>query len=192
MKPVPSSRRGPPRPPDRQSRAFTLVELMIGAALSAFILAGVMSTFLFLGRSRANVPNYNEMEAQARTALAYFADDTRQASDLTWSSSTSVSLMINGAAVSYTYDDGAKTFTRTDSATTRVLVRGITLFAFKAYDINGTPLALDSAGALATAGQSTKQLQISVAAARTNTTVVAATDNVLSARFILRNKKVTT
>ena len=42
---------------------------MIGAALSSFILAGVLSTFLFLGRSGANIQNYNDMESQARSAL---------------------------------------------------------------------------------------------------------------------------
>ena len=42
-----------------------------------------------------------------------------------------------------------------------------------------------------TASSSTKQLQISLEASRSNTTVVAATNTVLSARFILRNKIVT-
>ena len=41
---------------------------------------------------------------------------------------------------------------------------------------------------LAAAGTNTKQLQISLQASRTNQTVVAATNTVLSARFILRNK----
>src|SRR5688572_9109286 len=72
--------------PDRKSRrlsAFTLAEVMIGVSVSAFIMAGVMSTFLFLGRSGANIQNYNDMEAQARQALEVFAQDTRQASSIT-------------------------------------------------------------------------------------------------------------
>ena len=45
---------------------------------------------------------------------------------------------------------------------------------------------------LAQAAQVTKQLQISLRASRTTATVATATNTVLSARFILRNKHVTT
>jgi len=164
---------------------------MIGATLSTFILAGVLSTFLFLGRSGANVQNYNDMEAQSRKALEFFAEDTRQASGLAWTSSTAVTLTVNGAPVVYAYDSAAQTFSRTAAGSTRVLMSGIVSFEFKAYDVTGAALPLNSAGALATAGLSTKQLQIFLGAACTNTTAVKATNTVLSARFILRNKRVT-
>ena len=63
------------RPRNRQRRAgrraFTLVEVMISATLAAFILAGTLSTFLFLGRSGANIRNYSDMESQARKGLEY-------------------------------------------------------------------------------------------------------------------------
>ncbi|MBL9214655.1 MAG: prepilin-type N-terminal cleavage/methylation domain-containing protein [Opitutaceae bacterium] len=175
-------------------RGFTLVEVMIGAALSSFILAGVLSSFLFLGRSGANVQNYNDMESQARKALEIFAEDVRQASSITWNSSTSITLTVNAASVLYAYDGTARTFVRRDAASTRVLISGVTpgSFSFKGYTITGTEIAaLSSAAELAYASNSTKQLQISLAASRTNTTVVAATNTVLSARFILRNKIVT-
>ncbi|MDB6115477.1 MAG: hypothetical protein JWQ62_2422 [Lacunisphaera sp.] len=165
---------------------------MIGATLSTFILAGVLSTFLFLGRSGANVQNYNEMEAQSRRALEFFAEDTRQASALSWTSNTAVNLSVNGLTVIYAYDSAAKTFSRSDGTTTRVLISGIASFEFMAYSVNGAALPLASSGDLVSASQSTKQLQISIAVARSNTTAVGATNNVLSARFILRNKRVTT
>lgn len=78
---------------------FTLVELMIGASLASFILAGVLSTFLFMGRSGANVNNYNDMEAQARKALEYFAEDTRQASGVVWSDANTVALTVGSLRV---------------------------------------------------------------------------------------------
>ena len=46
----------------RAIRAFTLVEVMIASSLGTMVLAGVMSTFLMLGRSGANIANYSEME----------------------------------------------------------------------------------------------------------------------------------
>lgn len=178
---------------------FTLVELMIGASLASFILAAVLSTFLFMGRSGANVQNYNDMEAQARKALEYFAEDTRQASGVIWGAdSNSVGLTVGVNRVTYTYNPIAKNFTRTEvviatSATvsSRVLVTGITTFAFSAYNIAGTNILLDTAARRTAANGTTKQLQISLEAARNNVTVVAATNTVLSARFVLRNKKVT-
>ncbi len=42
---------------ERRLRGFTLVEVMIAATLGTFVLAGVLSTFLMLGRSGANVAN---------------------------------------------------------------------------------------------------------------------------------------
>ncbi|HVT71828.1 MAG TPA: prepilin-type N-terminal cleavage/methylation domain-containing protein [Lacunisphaera sp.] len=184
----------PSRTPVRdRRRGFTLVEIMIGAGLGAFLLAAVLSTFLFMGRSGANLRNYSDMEAQARTALELFAEDSRQASAITWNSSSSVTLTVIGVAVTYAYDSSAKTFSRTASGSTRTLITGITsgTFTFTAYNVNGTSLSLASASDCTASSASTKQIQISLQAQRTNTTVVAATNTVLSARFILRNKVVT-
>jgi len=165
---------------------------MIGASLASFILAGVLSTFLFMGRSGTNVQNYNDMEAQARKALEYFAEDTRQASGVTWGSdSNTVTLTVSGASIIYYYDPTTRIFYRRDSAGTRSLVSGITSFAFSAYNISGNGVALSTAAERTAANGTTKQLQISLEAARSNMTVVAATNTVLSARFVLRNKKVT-
>ena len=177
----------------RRAAGFTLVELMIGAALSSFILAGVLSTFLFLGRSGANVQNYNDMEAQSRKCLELFAEDVRQANAITWASSTSITLAVNSTSVTYAYDGAAKQFVRTDAVGSRTLLTGLNSFAFKAYTITGTEIIdFSSASALANAGSSTKQLQLVLASMRSHTTVVNATNTVLSARFILRNKRVTT
>jgi prepilin-type N-terminal cleavage/methylation domain-containing protein len=177
----------------RTHRGFTLVEVMIGASLAAFILAGVMSTFLFLGRSGANIQNYNDMESQARTALELFAEDTRQASAINWISDQELYLVVNSTQVYYYYNSTTKTFYRkvTSGGTPRALVTGITSFSYKAYSITGATLPLSTATELTTATKSTKQLQISLEAARSNQTVVDATNTVLSARFILRNKRIT-
>jgi Tfp pilus assembly protein PilW len=182
--------------PDRKSRrlsAFTLAEVMIGVSVSAFIMAGVMSTFLFLGRSGANIQNYNDMEAQARQALEVFAQDTRQASSITWNSEKDISLTVDSIAIRYYYDSGTATFRRTNTNTgvTRTLVTGIVLFEFKAYGITGSSLPLSTTTERVTATKSTKQLQLSLESSRTTRTVAAASNTVLSARFILRNKRVT-
>lgn len=182
------------------TRGFTLVEVMIGASLSSFVLAAVLSTFLFMGRSGANVQNYNDMEQQARTALEFFAEDTRQASGVVWNSTSSLTLTVGTNTVDYVYDSTTAKFTRTvktggTTIWTRTLITGITAntFTFTAYKISDSVNAISLASATdrTAANGTTKQIQLSLECSRKNTTVVAATNSVLSARFILRNKKVT-
>jgi hypothetical protein len=176
-----------------------LVEILIGATLASFVLAGVISTFVFLGRSGLNIQNYNDMESQARKALEIFAEDVRQASSITWSSATTVSLIINTSTVTYGYNSTAKTFVKDAGLPTeKVLITGVTRFEFRGYSITGNPITdFSSAAALTVANRSTKQLQISLEAARyldfaSQRRNIAASNTVLSARFILRNKIVTT
>jgi len=165
---------------------------MIAAAISSFLLAGVMSTFLFLGRSGANIQNYNDMEAESRKALEIFAEDTRQASAIAWNSNTNVTLTVNSVSVSYYYDSANKIFyRRVGTGTPLSLVSNVTTFQYSAYSITGSNLPLSSATELTTATKSTKQLQVSLEAVRNTRTVSTASNTVLSARFILRNKRVT-
>lgn len=165
---------------------------MVAAGLSSFILAGVLSTFLFMGRSGANMRNYNDMEAQARRALELFAEDTRQASSVNWTSDTSLTLVVNFANVTYTYNAGTASFSRTSTVGTTTLLTGITDFNFLAYTITGTPITdFSTAAARVTANNTTKQVQLSLSAARSTATVTNATNVVLSARYVLRNKRVT-
>src|ERR1700754_1347614 len=89
---------------------FTLVETMVGATLASFILAGVLSAFLFMGRSGANLRNYSDMEAQSRKALEYFAEDVRQASAIAWTSNVNVTLTVNTASIVYFYDSSTGMF----------------------------------------------------------------------------------
>ncbi|MFZ5497148.1 MAG: prepilin-type N-terminal cleavage/methylation domain-containing protein [Verrucomicrobiota bacterium] len=67
------------RPP---SAAFTLVELLIGAALSAAVLAAVLSSYLYLGRNLTRLANQQALETQSRRALGYFTQDVQRASGI--------------------------------------------------------------------------------------------------------------
>ena len=167
---------------------------MVGATLASLVLTGVTSTFLFLGRSAANISNYSEMETEARNGLEYFAQDTRQASDLQWDSASSVTLTVNGSLVTYSYSSANATFSRADSSSTRVLVEGVSEFAFSGYMITGATVNtadLSTAAKRDAASDVTKQLQVYLKAPRSSVTVTTATNTVLSARYILRNKRVT-
>lgn len=177
----------------RRSGGFTLVEVMVAAFISAFVLTGVLTAALFIGRSAMNIRNYTDMETQGRKMLEYFAEDTRQASAVTWSvGGNAVTLVVNSTNVTYTYNPTALTLVRSVTGSPSVTISNVNTFQFLAYTINGTQVTnFSTAAACTTAANSTKQIQISLAASRSRQTLTNTTSTVLSARFILRNKKVT-
>ncbi|NBR09092.1 MAG: hypothetical protein EBT98_05520 [Opitutaceae bacterium] len=170
---------------------FTLVEVMIGASIGTMILAGVMSTFLMLGRSGANVANYSTMEAESRRALEEFSQDLRMASAVTWTSPQSITLTVpnnytpTSGLVTYSYDSGTKIFSRSPSdsnslaGTSRVLIRKVQDFAYTRFDRMNNPSSADL---------TTKRIQLSMTARANSTTVSGASNIILSASYILRNK----
>ena len=183
------------RSPDREPRrGFTLVEVMVSATLGTMILAAVLSMFLFLGRTSANIVNYAEMEAQTRSGLERFAQDTRQSSDITWNSANSITLEIGATTITYTHNSTTEKFSRTTGGNTEILLDGITSFIYSGYKITGASVDLSDLSTVAkrqSASDVTKQVQIYIEAARQSTTATRVTNTVLSARYILRNKRVT-
>ena len=185
----------------RHTRGFTLAEVMMAAALGVFVLGGVMSSFLFIGRSGFGAESYSEMENETHRALELFAEDARAACDIHWNGNQSITLTLPTKSnattpITYAYDsDGTSPtygcFYRLNGDSTaaiprQVLVHGVTAdFAFARYK-------LDSSGVASAAGNDleTKQIQLTLRAQRTGSTVVTATNSAVSACYILRNKRV--
>jgi hypothetical protein len=63
-----------------KAHAFTLVEIMMGAGLGAFILGGVLTTFVMIGRVLTNAGNYSDLDAEARQGIETFGREVRSAS----------------------------------------------------------------------------------------------------------------
>jgi Tfp pilus assembly protein PilV len=179
------------------SRGFTLVEVLIAASLSTFVLAGVLSAFVFMARTGFRSSGYSEMEAEVRRGLDVFAQDTRNATDVRWNSPQSITLTVNGSQVTYAYDATAtsptyRSFYRAagnaDAAAPRtVLVRQVTAdFAFKRYKLEQPGVADNTAHN----DSETKLLQLTLRATRTSVATTGATQSAISARYLLRNKRV--
>jgi Tfp pilus assembly protein PilW len=174
---------------------MTLVELMIAGGIGSFVMTGVLSVVLMMGRSGMSASNYADMEAQSRRAVDEFAQDVRMASDLAWNSSTSVTLTVpdnyaaNGNKVTYALDDSttgptAGSFYRlpgiTSSASPRiVLARNVTTLTFMRYTRTNTE---------ATDDFSAKRLQLTMNLRTTAQTTVDQNTLVVSASYVLRNK----
>ncbi|WP_221030620.1 PilW family protein [Actomonas aquatica] len=167
---------------------FTLVELMVSSAASVFVLAGIISTFLFLSRSGVGLGQYNEMETQARATYQVFGEDCRTATDASWSDATTLVLTVDGDAIVYEFDASGGSFIRTANGNSQVIADEISAFSFKAFDINTN--ALDVASAPSTAGGPAKMIQVDLDLSRQEVTTVRSTQRLISARFVLRNKKV--
>lgn len=183
-------------PPRRRDGGFTLVEVLIASTLSTFVLAGVLSAFLFLARTGFRASSYSEMEAEVRRGLESFARDARNATDVRWNSAQSVTLMVDGQPVTYAYDstpgsDSYQSFYRLAPAAASpartVLIRGVAPdFAFRRYK-------LEQSGVSDNAAQNdaeTKLLQVSLRSTRTNIATIGAGNSAISARYMLRNKRV--
>ena len=188
------------RPAARRAGGFTLVEVMVAAGLSGFILTAILGAFVMIGRSGYNAASYSVMEAEARRALETFSQEARLAKNIVWASTNSVTLTVVGSAgdytVTYAYDTSAngttaKCFYRKpgNAASTSprlILVRNVTDFSFRRYKvINGVDYTAYN-------DLETKQIQITLRSTRTGVTTVDATNAVLSARVVLRNKPVST
>jgi hypothetical protein len=145
------------------------------------------------------------METQSRRALEEFGQDVRMASDATWNSSTSVTLEVpdnytsTSNLVTYAYQvvGGVGQFYRMPGAASAtnaktVLIRNVANdLAFSRFDRVGNSITSSVPGNASVALQyniQTKRIQLYMTVRSTSRTVVAATNTILSASFILRNK----
>ena len=101
-------------------------------------------------------------------------------------------MTVNGITV--VYGQTSDNFTRQlNGGAVGNVISGLTpnTFSFRAFNLDGDELPLATAANRTAANTTTKQVQISMQAQRSQQTVATATNTVLSARFILRNIIVT-
>jgi Tfp pilus assembly protein PilW len=179
----------------RRDAGLTLVEVMIAGGIGTFVMTGVLSVVLMMGRSGMSASNYAGMEAESRRAVDEFAQDVRMSSDLTWNSSSSVTLTVpdnyatSGNKVTYGYDNSttgptAGSFFRQPGIATStnprfVLARNVTSLAFMRYTRTNTVAADDF---------SAKRLQLTMNLRTSAQTTVDQNTLVVSASYVLRNK----
>lgn len=196
----------PPRPaPGSRTRvahrgglaAFSLAEVLVASALSAFVLVGILSVFLLLGRTGLNASAYAAMNAELRTAVERFNRDVRIASDIRWSDARRLTLILPagaGPAVTYAFEPaaqlaGAGRFVRqTEGGLAETLVASVAPdFTFLRYRLPEP--GLDDPPA-ATNDLETKQLEVRLRALRPGAIAPSASQLATSARCVLRNKVV--
>ena len=104
----------------RRPGGFTLVEILVGATLSAAVLAGVLSSYIFIASNLARLANQQVLESEGRRTLANFNRDIRMASALTDTgnlSATRMSLTVPTGTVTYYYNNTSSAATVSISST---------------------------------------------------------------------------
>ncbi len=173
----------------RQRAGFTLVEVLVAAAIGALVLTAIMSTYIFSARSFAHVSNYTEMHGDTRRILDLMGRDVRASSAVTTALSTNVALRVptafsNGSVVSnktvsYWIQNGMVYRREVNTGTvTTMLATNVTSLTFSFYD---------SAGSATSATGSVKRIEAALNLRKRvlgKTNIVATT----SARWEMRNK----
>ncbi len=180
--------------PLRSSRGFTLAEIMIGAAIGVFVIAGLLTSYLLIIRSGYAISNYAEMDQQSRKAIEQFGIDARMASAFvskTNSSGAVISVTFTvpdnytstSNEVTYAYDAADEWFylvpgDGSSLSGQQILARDVTSLAFN---------RLDSSGAATSSDSTAKVIQCVLTLTRTAVTSVPVTQTG-TGTFVMRNK----
>jgi prepilin-type N-terminal cleavage/methylation domain-containing protein len=167
------------------TKGFTMVELMLTVAIAGIILAGAATTLNLWARSSMAVGNYADMSGSTRRALDIFASDVRMATDVSTSSANRFTFTAYGSgtstvAVDYRFDAGVGTLTRTYDGVSQVILQDVDQFLFAYLDMN--------------LSATTNPLSVKVVRIESilqkRVLNISNTDEIISARFMLRNRQV--
>lgn len=117
--------------PRRGRSGFTLIEMMFTVGITALALGALASFFVFSTHSFTTLFNYVDLDDANRLAMDQVTRDVRQANSVTGYTTNSLTLQdSDGLPLSYTYDAGARTFTRTKSGVSTTLLTECDRLAF--------------------------------------------------------------
>ncbi|MDQ8207401.1 prepilin-type N-terminal cleavage/methylation domain-containing protein [Coraliomargarita sp. SDUM461003] len=179
-------------------RGFSLVELIVSTGLLGMVMASMVSTFVVFASGTTGVAAYTEMSRESRKALEYFARDVRSASDVTSASQYDIIIEVpddayyDGGSVQYIFDVDYGIFSRivrdklNQVSSNEILLDGVEQFTFGFFDPLGQPLDHATESLIL----SVKSVQVDAEMVRT-VSRSEATDYIISARFMMRNRPVT-
>ncbi|MFU8848104.1 MAG: PilW family protein [Opitutales bacterium] len=177
---------------------FTMLEVLIATSVSAIVLASIVATFITFAIGARAVGAYSEMSQSSRGALEYFARDVRSAENVIVANESSLVVVSPASGyhtnniITYDYDKDTKLFLRVEKDSSgneisnRVLLNGVEQFTFSYFDPLGKSLSVNTPSILL----SVKGVQVDAELLR-SLSRAQATDYIISARFMMRNRPVT-
>ena len=171
--------------PVSRKNGFTLAEVLVAISLAGMVLAFSVGSLVFLARTSKGTWNYQEMNVQSRFALEKFASDARMTADVNTASSSQVSLEVYNSdgsttTVVYQFIDDRDVFVRIVGGVEEVLLEDVDTLDLKYYTLRRE---------LTTSRLAVKEIQLEAVMQRE---VLSATNTneIISARFMMRNRSV--
>jgi Tfp pilus assembly protein PilW len=174
---------------------MTLVEVLVASGLSTIVLTAIATFTVFSARSFVSMSNYCDLDNKSLYALDVISRDIRQADALTSFTTNTLVFQatdpLTGVArpLTYTYSANAQTLTRTLNSESKVLLTGCTYYNHGVYQRNTTngtydnfPVDDPSRPDLA------KVIQVSWITSRSILGRTANTEDMQSAKFVIRKK----
>lgn len=127
-----------PTSTDRSGRrGFTLVETVVSIGIGMIVLAAVATMVSYTGRSFASLVNYVELDRKSRNALDVMTRDIRQTAQLSsFATNRLVFTDWDAGTLTYAYDSGNRTLTKTKGGTNTVLLTECDTLAFNIFQRN--------------------------------------------------------
>ena len=136
-------------------QGFTLLELMMVLACSSIILAGILTSYIYLIRGFSAVANYTDIHQQAGYAVAIFTKDMREVSNVGSCTPTYLQVTVPTNFTASGTVAGSKTITyaftsnalwRTDSSGggQKIQAASVSNAVFTLYGTNGVALATNT------------------------------------------------
>ncbi len=182
-------------------RGFTLAEMMVATAVVGVVLAASTGSLTFVARGSAGLANYHDMNLRGRFMLDKFASDARMTVDVNEATSTMVSLDVYNSSggldtVVYSFEEGASSLSRTvyedqdmSSGVADVILENVIELDFTYFN-----MIYDASSKELT--ETTKLLEIKEiqleAVMRLTALNTINTNQIISARYMMRNKRVST
>ena len=170
----------------RRNSAFTLVEVMVAAALGLIALTAVGMLSWFSSRSFAAIANYVALDQASQLALDKMSKEVRQARRLTDYSATSLNLLdFDNNALQFVYDPDAKTLVRVSAGQTNLLLTGCDFLQFTNYQRTPSSNTFDASSAAYVTNS--KVIQVTWSCSRKILGAKVNTESIQSSKITLRN-----
>jgi type II secretory pathway pseudopilin PulG len=171
----------------RSKSAFTLIELTVAAGVGFSVLAAMVSLFFFSTRSFAALTNYLELDQKTQAALDRMTREIRQMKALTACATNSITFQDQDAAtISYSYDTGAKTLTRTMGEAAEIYLTSCDSLSFSLF--NRAPNGTTFQPVSTTSAASTKAVELAWSCSRVLVGSKVNTESMQSAIVVVRSK----
>lgn len=182
-------------------RGFTLAEMLIAMAIGGLILAAGTGSLLFISRGAASLGNYHDMNMRSRFMLDKFASDARMAVNVNTANATEVSMDIYNSTggldtVVYSYDSGSQSFSRVLFPDGNMTAGQPDVILENVVDLSFTYFNMIYDSVTRQLQETTNLLEIKEiqleALMRLGALNTINSNQIISARYMMRNKKVNT